>query len=87
MAKTRPLRDLQDLRDVLSEVLGRLSAIPGFQYRLVGTSAALLQRVRLPTGDVDILVQTRQEVDAFATACADLPCLTPPSYLVHARQY
>lgn len=87
MAKTRPLQDLQDLRHVLREVLVRISAIPGFQYRLVGTSAALLQGVLLPTGDIDILVKTRQEVDAFAAACADLPCLAPPSYLVHAKQY
>ncbi len=84
MAGTRPLRDVTDLRRVLGEVLSRM---PDLRYRLVGTAAALLQGVNLPAGDVDILVKTRPEVDAFAASCADLPCLTPPTYLAQARQY
>ena len=84
MALTRPLRDRAELGAVLSLVLDRL---PGFTYRLVGTGAALAQGVPLPTGDIDILVTRRDEVDRFAEALADYPCLEPPAWLPGPRQY
>jgi hypothetical protein len=71
--------------DVLTLVLDRIG--PGFDYRLVGTAAALAQGVELPTGDVDILVARREHVDLFAAALSAYHCLAPPVWLPEARQY
>lgn len=84
----RPLRDRAELEEILSLVLDRLNpAAWGFQYRLVGTGAALAQDVQLPTGDIDILVSRRDEVDTFADALSGFPCLEPPAWLPNSRQY
>lgn len=84
----RPLRDLPELRKVLTLVLDLVDPdTSGFEYRLVGTAAALAQGVQLPTGDVDILVARRDDVDRFAAALSTFPCLEPPAWLPHARQY
>src|SRR4051812_49226246 len=86
--EARPLRDRAELQEILSLVLDRLNpAASGFRYRLVGTGAALAQDVRLPTGDIDILVARRDEVDRFADALSDFPCRQPPAWLTDARQY
>ncbi|MEU5950363.1 hypothetical protein ABZ793_33135 [Micromonospora sp. NPDC047465] len=66
--KARALRDQAELRTVLSTVLDLDPDAAGIDYRLVGTSAALLQGVELPTGDVDILVAWRDDVDTTAAA-------------------
>lgn len=82
---TRPLRDRAELAEVFSLLLDRLG--DGFEYRLVGTGAALAQGVDLPTGDIDLLVAERGAVDRFAAALADFPCLDPPAWLPAAQQY
>jgi hypothetical protein len=56
-------------------------------YRLVGTGAALLHGVRLPAGDIDILVKQREDVDALGSALSSFKCLDPPAWLPEARQY
>jgi hypothetical protein len=56
-------------------------------YRLGGTSAALLQGVRLPVGDIDLLAARREDVDEFAAALAAFPCLYPASWLAECSQY
>lgn len=56
-------------------------------YCLVGTGAALLHGVQLPAADVDIMVEERAGVDAFAAALADCPCLVAPVWMPHAHQY
>ncbi|HST83849.1 MAG TPA: hypothetical protein VLL08_19095 [Kineosporiaceae bacterium] len=84
----RALRDVTELQRVLSAVLDHADPqAAGLAYRLVGTGAALAQGVHLPTGDVDILVARRADVDAFAAALSEFPCLTPPVYLPDAQQY
>jgi hypothetical protein len=78
----RPLHDRTELRRVLSLVLDLLNPdASGLEYRLVGTGAALAQGVQLPTGDIDILVTRRDEVDTFAAALSGFPCLEPPASL------
>jgi hypothetical protein len=57
------------------------------EYRLVGTAAALLQGVSLPTGDVDILVKERQSVDVLGSALASFTCLQSPAWIPEAGQY
>lgn len=57
------------------------------EYRLVGTGAALLQGVPLPTGDIDILVKERAHVDAFGSALASYRCLFAPAWMPEDRQY
>ncbi len=56
-------------------------------YRVGGTGAALLQGVRLPVGDLDLLVAQRKDVDAFAAALSSFPCLCTPSWLPESAQY
>jgi hypothetical protein len=63
------------------------SAVDRVEYRLVGTAASLLHGVRLPAGDVDILLKERAGVDAFSAALHACRCLTPPRYLEGSRQY
>lgn len=84
----RPLRGRTELQNVLSLVLDLVDpAVSGFEYRLVGTGAALAQGVQLPTGDIDILVARRADVDRFAAALSGFRCLEPPAWLPHDRQY
>ena len=84
----RPLRDRAELQKVLALVLDLLDPdASGFEYRLVGTGAALAQGVQLPTGDIDLLVGRRDEVDRFAAALSGFRCLEPPAWLPKARQY
>ena len=84
----RPLRDALELQGLLTLILDRISrSSENFQYRLVGTAAALLQGVDLPTVDIDILVTRRADVDAFAASLVGYPCLWPPSWLGEERQY
>ncbi|MBI9043522.1 MAG: hypothetical protein JEZ06_03500 [Anaerolineaceae bacterium] len=61
--------------------------IEKYEYRLVGTSAALLRGVKLPAGDIDILVKERQAVDAISAALSSWDCVQPPEYLEKSRQY
>jgi len=82
------VRDRAQLQEVLSLVLDRLDpAAPDFEYRLVGTGAALAQGVQLPVGDIDILAARRSEVDRFAAALSGFPCLEPPAWHPDDRQY
>ena len=87
-SKARPLRDKAELRKILSTVLDQIDPdATGLDYRLVGTSAALLQGVQIHAGDVVILVARREDVDSIATALSRFPCLNPPVWLPDARQY
>ncbi|MEU4216941.1 hypothetical protein [Actinoplanes sp. NPDC026623] len=83
--RVRPIRDRAELLGTLSLILRRVG--PGLTYRLVGTGAALAQGVRLPTGDIDILVARRSDVDRCAAALDGFPCLTPPVWLPGPGQY
>jgi hypothetical protein len=78
--------DTTTLRRTLSLVLDRLGP-DWVDYRVVGTGSARLQGVDLPTGDIDMLVRRRADVDRFAAALGDYPVLTPPTWLDEARQY
>ncbi|MEV4639819.1 hypothetical protein AB0J80_20980 [Actinoplanes sp. NPDC049548] len=81
----RPLHDRAQLLSVLTTLLDLVGG--GTDYRLVGTGAALLQGVDLPTGDIDILLKQRADVDRFAAALSGFPCLDPPAWLAGAAQY
>jgi hypothetical protein len=79
---------LDQLRATLVAVLDRaMPACARFEWRLVGTGAALLRGVVLPAADVDLLVRQREAVDGFAAALRDFPCLEPANWLPEARQY
>lgn len=82
----RPLRDRAELQRVLALLLD-LVGLDRSDYRLVGTGAALVQGVQLPTGDIDILVARRADVDTFAAGLSGFRCLDPPAWLPGARQY
>jgi hypothetical protein len=78
----------RQLRDTLVIVLDHaMPACAQVEYRVVGTGAALLQGVSLPTGDVDILVKERASVDTFGSALASFKCLFSPAWIPHGRQY
>lgn len=76
------------VRNALQTVIGRCHDAGGpFTYCLIGTAAACLRGVPLVARDIDLLVRDRADVDTFARALADYPCLRPPSWLAEARQY
>ncbi|MEV5895496.1 hypothetical protein [Nonomuraea fuscirosea] len=72
----------------MSTTLTALTAAGGAPpYRVGGTSAALLQGVHLPAGDIDLLVSRRDDVDTFAKALSSHPCLHPPAWIPASSQY
>lgn len=78
----------KQLRETLITILDHsMPACDQIEYRLVGTGAALLQDVPLPTGDVDILVKERESVDVFATTLTSFKCLSSPGWMPEAKQY
>jgi hypothetical protein len=66
------LTDVTTTLDMALDLLG--AAGTDTAYRVCGTSAALLQGVPLPAGDIDILLAGREDVDMFA-ALSSFPCL------------
>jgi len=74
----------ETLKMVLDQIMPTCAHI---DYRLVGTGAALLHGVSLPTADVDILVRERHGVDAFGLALSPFKCLEAPAWLVETQQY
>jgi hypothetical protein len=87
-SRVRSLGSPAELHGVLSRVLDQADPeASGLEYRLVGTSAALAQGVRLPAGDVDILMAGRDDVDRFAATLSGFPCSDSPVWLSDARQY
>ncbi|MCK2214452.1 hypothetical protein MF672_011720 [Actinomadura sp. ATCC 31491] len=79
------LTDVTTALTTTLDALARLATAPA--YRVCGTSAALLQGVPLPAGDLDLLLATRADLDAFAAALAPFPCLRPASWLPESSQY
>ncbi|MEV0347184.1 hypothetical protein AB0H88_15580 [Nonomuraea sp. NPDC050680] len=79
------LTDATTALDMALDALGTVNINPA--YRVCGTSAALLQGVPLPAGDIDILLASREDVDTFAAALSSFPCLDPASWLPEFSQY
>jgi hypothetical protein len=83
-----PLLDRSKLILVLSKVLDKVVFdLSNEDYRLVGTSAALLHGVELPVGDIDILVKERRLVDLFSKALSCFNCVIPPTIIPDMNQY
>ncbi len=57
------------------------------QYRLIGTSAALMQGVELPVSDIDILVKERKDIDIIIKQLSSFQCTYKPSWMNDSRQY
>ncbi|WP_157248408.1 hypothetical protein [Nonomuraea typhae] len=79
------------LADVTSALDSTLTAVRAAgadpRYRMGGTGAALLQGVRLPVGDIDLLVARREDVDTIAAALSSFPCLYAASWIPESSQY
>jgi hypothetical protein len=70
---------LDDVTSALETTLTALSASGRTpKYRVGGTSAALLQGVPLPAGDVDLLAARREDVHLIAAALSSFPACTRP---------
>ncbi|MGV9772222.1 hypothetical protein [Streptosporangium sp. NPDC003464] len=83
-----PSLQLTDVTTTLDTALTALRAADAdLDYRVGGTSAALLQGVHLPAGDIDVLMARREDMDTFATALSTFPCLYPASWISEAMQY
>ncbi|MEV4163770.1 hypothetical protein [Nonomuraea dietziae] len=79
---------LEDVTSALETTLTALRAVGAdLPYRVGGTSAALLQGVHLPAGDVDLLAARREDVDTVAAALSSFPCLYAASWLPETSQY
>ena len=85
MATSMISRD--DASRAVAATLAAFGDQPVPPFRLVGTAAALLQGVELPTADVDILCRERAEVDGFAVALDHFPVLHPATWLPRDSQY
>ncbi|MFG6193415.1 hypothetical protein [Nonomuraea sp. JJY05] len=80
--------EVADVTAALDTVLSTMRAAGvKINYRLGGTGAALLQGVRLPVGDIDLLAARREDVDEFETALASFPCLYAASWIPESSQY
>jgi hypothetical protein len=84
-ARSLNLADVTTTLDMALDALG--TADTDTAYRVCGTSAALLQGVPLPAGDIDILLPSREDVDAFAAALSSFPCLYTAAWLPESSQY
>jgi len=74
--------------EALEIALARVEpALPLESLRLVGTAAALLQGVFLPVRDVNLLVKSQAQVDAFAAALDGFPCIAPPAWDAETGAY
>ncbi|MEV4060289.1 hypothetical protein [Nonomuraea dietziae] len=79
---------LEDVTSALETTLTALRAVGAdLPYRVGGTSAALLQGVHLPAGDIDLLAARREDVDTVAAALSAFPCLYAASWLPETSQY
>lgn len=88
MGVGEPSLRLVDVTTTLDTALTALRAADAdMAYRLGGTSAALLQGVHLPAGDIDLLVARREDVDTFAAALSSFPCLYATSWIPESLQY
>ncbi|MEU9830698.1 hypothetical protein AB0D67_04060 [Streptosporangium sp. NPDC048047] len=88
MGEGEPSLRLTDVMTTLDTALTALRATgTGLDYRVGGTGAALLQGVRLPAGDIDLLVARREDVDTFAAALSSFPCLHPAAWIPESSQY
>lgn len=86
--ETRPLQHRSELVAVLRTGFDLIkAAVPGLRHRVVGTAAACLQGVDVPVGDIDVLVDRRDDVDTVAAAQADSPCIAAPQWLTASQQY
>jgi hypothetical protein len=84
---TRSL-NLTEVTTTLDLALAALDAAgTDVAYRVCGTSAALLQGVTLPVGDIDLLLGRREDVDAFGAALSAFPCLYPAAWIPVSAQY
>lgn len=86
----KPL-DEEVVRRTLTMVLDRaLAAAPDAEYRFGGTASSVLRGIRMPAGDLDILLKDRSEVDRFGAAVLELPatvCVFGPALTDQPRQY
>ncbi|GAA3702762.1 hypothetical protein GCM10022224_080700 [Nonomuraea antimicrobica] len=80
--------NLTDVTTALNITLDALEAAKtDTAYRVCGTSAALLQGVPIPAGDIDILLASREDVNTFAAALSSFRCLYAASWFPESSQY
>jgi hypothetical protein len=79
------------IRRTLTAVLdAALPEAKGVEYRFGGTASSVLRGIRMPAGDMDLLLRERRGVDQLSAATAALPgteCLFAPAWLEEGRQY
>jgi len=65
-----------------------LAAVPGAEFRLVGTASCVLRGIDMPASDIDVLLRARSSVDEWAAALADVGAVTDgPVWLADGDQY
>ncbi len=86
--QSRSTLDRQRLCRVLEVVLDALDGVlDESDYRLVGTSAAMLVGAPLHAGDIDFLMRERCAVDRFGSALSAFVCEVPPQLISGGMQY
>lgn len=79
------------MRRTLTAVLDRVvAAAPDVEYRFAGSASSVLRGIRMPAGDLDLLVKERPDVDRLGAAVLGVPaatCLFAPTLIEGARQY
>jgi hypothetical protein len=76
----KPIQNIDQLKNILTVFFDLVnSTISLYDYRLVGTAAALIQNVEIQTGDIDILFKQREGIDAIHPLLGK--CLKQPEFL------
>lgn len=86
-----PPLDEAAVRRALTAVLDGVAAAGlDVEYRFGGTASSVLRGIRMPAGDLDILVRERPDVDRFRAAVMAVPgatCLFGPALIAGPTQY
>lgn len=76
-----PFEESHRLLEVLKRVLNATeSVLSPDDYRLVGTTASILHGAKTPSKGVDILMRSRENVDAFHLAMSQFKVDLPPTF-------
>jgi len=81
-ANKKPLQNRKQLKVILTTIYDKTGKIlRGYDYRIVGTAASLLQGVNISTNGIDILFRDRRGIDEIHKILSKIKCFREPEFL------